>query len=246
MRDEKKKAGLIMKSVIFLTLLLASLAAFTPSSLYTKMLHLTYWVSGVAWQPSTSLSSPVTLRKLEQQTLNIPMTEREVLPLDRRDAVREVVLAHSTLSHDRAIKIADTVYAEAMSLGYDPFLVLAMIQVESRFDADAKSSQGAQGLMQITQQTQNWLLSHDSLQWVHELSGDENVQNVQLGVRYFASLQQSFRRVDRALQAYNCGPSRLRLVMNDVLPMPEETKYYAVKVLRHYRSFLREYSYLKQ
>src|SRR4051812_48282744 len=42
---------------------------------------------------------------------------------------------------------------ESQKAGFDPLLILAIINVESEFDADALSNKGAQGLMQIKPST---------------------------------------------------------------------------------------------
>jgi len=46
-------------------------------------------------------------------------------------------------------RIVGTAYAAAAQFGLDPFLVLAVISVESRFNPIAESGMGARGLMQI-------------------------------------------------------------------------------------------------
>lgn len=47
----------------------------------------------------------------------------------------------------------------AREFGLDPLLVYSFIRTESGFDAKAESNAGARGLMQITQETYEWLHS---------------------------------------------------------------------------------------
>ena len=64
----------------------------------------------------------------------------------------EPKLAHYVASHEQRMEILDHVYCEAKrdpSLALPPDLVLAMIDVESRFDNWAVSPVGAVGLMQV-------------------------------------------------------------------------------------------------
>ena len=80
----------------------------------------------------------------------------------------------------------------------EPALVKAVIRCESNFDALAVSSKGAQGLMQLMPATQATLGIADAF---------DPLQNIDAGVRYLATLQQTFG-TDRALllAAYNAGP----------------------------------------
>jgi soluble lytic murein transglycosylase len=86
-------------------------------------------------------------------------------------------------------------------------LVLAVIQVESRFDPSAVSSQGAMGLMQLQSETARELASDLGLQWTgDELLFDSDV-NVLLGCAYLSRLLERFGDLDAALAAYCSGPS---------------------------------------
>lgn len=49
------------------------------------------------------------------------------------------------------------VESAAAEFGLDPLLVYAFIRTESGFDARAQSAAGARGLMQITQETYEWI-----------------------------------------------------------------------------------------
>ena len=82
--------------------------------------------------------------------------------------------------------------------GVDPNLIAAMAFRESRFDANAVSSRGAQGIMQLMPRTARALGVQDSF---------DARQNVFAGTKYIASLLARFHGdVDRSLAAYNAGP----------------------------------------
>ncbi len=85
--------------------------------------------------------------------------------------------------------------------GVDPLLVMALVQVESRFDPWAVSERGAAGLMQITPQTSQELGLDNPL---HPES------NLRAGIRYLAGLHQTFTSETLALAAYNAGPRRVQ------------------------------------
>ncbi len=112
-------------------------------------------------------------------------------------------------------RIAAALMDECRVAGYDPLLVLAVIDVESDFDESALSNRGARGLMQFRPHTLAWFAQ---LQGVR-LSLDEIYRDpalsVRLGIRYLRTLERNFKDLDRALMAYNAGPHRLRLALHD-------------------------------
>jgi soluble lytic murein transglycosylase-like protein len=89
----------------------------------------------------------------------------------------------------------------------DPLMVLAVIQVESRFDPQAASGQGAIGLMQLQAATARDVASDLGLEWTgDELLLDPDV-NVMLGCAYLRQLIDRFGDPNAALAAYCCGPT---------------------------------------
>ncbi len=89
----------------------------------------------------------------------------------------------------------------------DPLLVLAVIQVESRFDPAAVSDQGAVGLMQLQAPTARALAADLGMEWTSDdLLRDPDV-NVYLGCAYLRQLLDRFGDRDAALAAYESGPT---------------------------------------
>jgi len=114
--------------------------------------------------------------------------------------------------------------------GVDADLIRAIIQTESGFRADAVSSAGAKGLMQLMDATARSLGVNNSL---------DPQQNVDGGTRYIAYLLQKYKGNEQvALAAYNAGPGRIdRLgISNDselqanLDKLPGETQRYVSKV----------------
>ena len=118
----------------------------------------------------------------------------------------------------------DQVIAAAVRWGLDPALVLAVVETESREDANAVSPKGAVGLMQVLPET------------VAELNGTPDAPdaadpavNLDAGCRYLASLLESFGGdVELALAAYNAGPGAVRTW--GTVPPYRETKDYIARV----------------
>jgi soluble lytic murein transglycosylase-like protein len=110
------------------------------------------------------------------------------------------------VARDQAQRVAAIVDRYARRFGVDPLVVLAVIQVESRFDPVAVSSQGAMGLMQLQGDTARELAMDLGLQWTgDELLFDQDV-NILLGCAYLSRLIERFGDLDAALAAYSSGP----------------------------------------
>jgi len=76
-------------------------------------------------------------------------------------------------------------------------MLVAVAQVESRFDQSARSPAGARGLLQVLPSTASSL----------RLNPNRAASNVLAGARYLSLLLDRFQRVDLALAAYNAGPT---------------------------------------
>jgi hypothetical protein len=99
-------------------------------------------------------------------------------------------------------------------------LVRAVIQVESDFDALARSSKGAQGLMQLMPDTARELGVSNAF---------DPRQNIFAGVRYLRILLDMFRGdVSLATAAYNGGASNVQRYGG--IPPFKETRNYVAKI----------------
>ena len=129
--------------------------------------------------------------------------------------------------------LARSILQESEKNSLDPVLILAIIQVESQFDHNAVSSQGAQGLMQVRRVVVTELVEEGKIPASRRHNLKDPLVNVQVGVSYLAYLIEMFGDLKTALAAYNWGPTRIRqkLVANEAIP-----SQYASKVLRAHRS----------
>jgi soluble lytic murein transglycosylase len=108
-------------------------------------------------------------------------------------------------------QIGRAIAEEARRAGYDPLLVLAIIDVESEFDDSAVSARGARGLMQIRPSTLQFITEREGLRLSSEEVSADPALRVRLGIRYLRSLQDRFGGdLELSLMAYNAGPDRIR------------------------------------
>ena len=129
--------------------------------------------------------------------------------------------------------LARGILQESEKNSLDPVLILALIQVESRFDHQAVSPRGAQGLMQVLPIVVTELADEGKISASLKRDLKDPLVNVQVGVSYLAHLCEMFGDLKVALTAYNWGPTRIRrkLLAKETIPLQ-----YADKVLRVQRT----------
>lgn len=121
-------------------------------------------------------------------------------------------------------QILDLVSKISDKYDMDEDLIKAVIKQESGFKADAVSSAGAQGLMQLMPQTAKALGVKDAF---------NPVQNIEGGVKYLRNMMDKYNgNVILALAAYNAGPGNVDKY-NGVPPF-KETQNYVKSILANY------------
>src|SRR5262249_44918444 len=73
---------------------------------------------------------------------------------------------------------------ESWRAGYDPLMILAIIEVESSFEDEAVSPKGARGLMQIQPTTLKFLTKKEGIRLTPEEIAADPALRVRLGIRY--------------------------------------------------------------
>lgn len=95
------------------------------------------------------------------------------------------------------IKLRGAFESAARDASIPPAMLYAVAKVESNLRADAESSAGARGLLQVMPATAASL----------DLNVDEPRSNVLAGARYLRQMLDRFGSTDLALAAYNAGPT---------------------------------------
>jgi soluble lytic murein transglycosylase-like protein len=131
-------------------------------------------------------------------------------PLGRADWQRLVQAQLATripgLSDSDRVRLSEAILDEAGLAELEPLFVLAVIEVESGYDPDARSDRGARGLMQLRPSTLRGEVARSGLRGDDP---DDPALNVRAGVRYLRRLLDTFDSRDLALMAYNAGPARI-------------------------------------
>ena len=136
-------------------------------------------------------------------------------------------LARTPLASPAPAEEYDAIIGDIAQLhGVPAALVKAVIRAESRFDARAVSSKGAQGLMQLMPGTADMMGVEDPF---------EPRDNVGGGVRYLRQLLDRFGDPVWAVAAYNAGPEAVD--RHGGIPPYPETREYVRRVMSYYRDY---------
>ena len=136
-------------------------------------------------------------------------------------AVAEFLATRRTaLTRAETDVLARVIVEESRRHELDTQLVLALMHVESRFDAFALSPVGAMGIMQILPSTGEEMAAKLDIPWHGAQTLFDPVANVRLGVAYLKQLESRYADIPTALAAYNWGPGHIdrRLRRGRALP----------------------------
>lgn len=162
-------------------------------------------------------------------TLSLPSPEQYRLGTNQVD-IATFARNQSTSAPESSVHPFQTEIVKAANeFKIDPALVHAVIQVESGYNAGARSLKGAQGLMQLLPETASRFgVASADLLWKPE-------RNIHAGVAYLSSLLEMFGQdLALVLAAYNAGENAVLRYGRKIPPFPE-TRDYVPKVLAIYR-----------
>lgn len=135
----------------------------------------------------------------------------------------------------------------------DPFLVAAVIRVESKYNKNALSPKEARGLMQISPITGKWGAAEIGISgYKDELLYEPDI-NIEIGCWYLNKLNSQFENnLELVLAAYNGGSGNVTKWLNDSnysddgkslkhIPF-KETELYLKKVIKSYDIYKKLYN----
>jgi soluble lytic murein transglycosylase len=139
---------------------------------------------------------------------------------------------------DEELRIAEAVHQAALDEGVDPFLVLAVIHVESSFIKGQRSRVGALGLMQVKPSTAEAFADAAGVRWRGPRTLFDIESNIRIGTRYLAFKLERFGGDEvLALAAYCHGPTRIRRILREDGALDLERQGYSHRVLRMHRHY---------
>lgn len=160
---------------------------------------------------------------------NVPNnTQYQVMPLSRQHSPVDDTEANK--AHRYAVVFPYTTIVEKAARAHDldQALLLAIIAVESGYDPQATSSEGAAGLMQLMPAT--------ALRY-GVIDRYDPEENINAGARYLRDLINQFHdNLSLALAAYNAGEDAVVHYGNAIPPFPE-TRHYVPRVLELYKRY---------
>lgn len=131
-------------------------------------------------------------------------------PAYTKQAVERWIVAEvkASVSTDTIRRIINVVYAQARKHDIDPFLIITTIKTESRFRANAKSSAGAQGLMQVMPR------------WHRDKIAGRNIRNIETNIEVGTTilvdcLDKHNQNVNLALICYSGGAKNYELKLRE-------------------------------
>lgn len=129
--------------------------------------------------------------------------------------------------------LAVTIVKESSHKNLDPFLVLAIIEVESNFDHNSRSVMDARGLMQIRNPTALYISKIENIKISSSSLKTDPLLNIKLGIAYLRHLIDKFDgNYKYAIIAYNLGVNRVYSLMSSNINLP---KSYYYKVISTYK-----------
>jgi soluble lytic murein transglycosylase len=145
------------------------------------------------------------------------------------------------------------ILSSSRSTGADPFLVMAIIRVETKFDPEKQSRVGAQGLMQLMPSTVDYAIYKGNFSPALRQYIKDPAVNVHVGNWYISQLNKEFKGNKVAvIAAYNAGPARVEKWLKDgtwdgtrqnVQKIPYgETRHYVQRVTFFYEKYKSLYS----
>ena len=142
------------------------------------------------------------------------------------------------------MKYTDEVVAACKRFDVNEAVVFSVINIESRFNADALSKKGAVGLMQVLPSTAEELAKEIGLD---EFDLKNPKDNILIGTYYVKQLSKKFENLETALCAYNAGPANVNAWLRDedkstdgktLKKIPfAETKGYIKKFRRNFKYY---------
>jgi len=170
-------------------------------------------------------------------TLSIHLPDYTVKPQNRGQTIQEIVGVLERYSTDldkvTRIELAEAIYEESVRYNHDPKFILALIAIESSFQNQSVSDQGAKGLMQLMPYVAESLAQELGIEWKGDPTLFNPSLNIKMGIHYLSQLTLDFDDLRVAMAAYNYGPTYVKSLIERRQQIPV---HYYRRVLTAYHT----------
>jgi hypothetical protein len=136
---------------------------------------------------------------------------------------RAIAHFNSGLAAGQVDAIADCIITYSVKHSVDPYLVVAVVAAESRFNPKARSRKGAMGLGQLMPATAA----------AHNVNAYDPVSNLEVSIRIISrNLEKYDGNINKALAAYNAGVGAVAKYGG--VPPYRETRDYLWRIYKYY------------
>lgn len=179
----------------------------------------------------------------EEREVALELQEARALR-QRLDLSPEIVLVSKIIrealpSHPDSDSLATLIVEESHRANVDSLFITAVIRAESTFRHGAISHRGARGLMQLTPETGLYISrTITDTHFGAALNLHDPATNVRLGIAYLKYLNERFSgNRERALVAYNWGPTNLSNALREKKRLPSQSIQYAHKIISRHKEW---------
>ncbi|MGF7032291.1 soluble lytic murein transglycosylase [Paenibacillus mucilaginosus] len=150
------------------------------------------------------------------------------------------------------IRYQEEIRQNAAKYELDPYLIAAVIRVESNYKVDEQSNKGAYGLMQLMPDTSGWIIDKAELPEGYKNRLIEPQVSIELGAWYLSWMRKQFAgNMVAVVAGYNAGHGKVSRwleekewdgTMEGVENIPYgETRHYVQRVLYYYHKYQKLY-----
>lgn len=151
------------------------------------------------------------------------------------------------------IKYKQEIEAASANVGVNPYLVAAVIRVESNYREELESPKGALGIMQVMPETAEWIYQREGLKGYKPDDLLDPSVNIRVGTAFLGLLMEQFQGNQvLAVASYNAGQGNVnkwlsneiwdgRLETVEHIPF-WETRKYVSKVMYYYKKYQKIYT----
>ncbi|PZE21038.1 lytic transglycosylase domain-containing protein [Paenibacillus xerothermodurans] len=151
------------------------------------------------------------------------------------------------------IQYEDEIRLNANKYNLDPFLIAAIVRVESNYQTKIESKKGAYGLMQLMPETSQWIVEIGQFSPSYNQKLHDPMVSIQLGSWYLKWLHKELDgNTVAVIASYNAGQGKVRQWLNngrwdgtrehvDDIPYGE-TRHYIQRVLYYYNKYHKLYA----